>query len=60
MSKARSLVMLTALAGVLAFGTACFKLFTGGGEPAADAEIAECAGLSGQARTDCEARHRKP
>jgi uncharacterized membrane protein len=58
MSKATNLLMLTALAAVLAVGTACFRLLAGSEEPAQEAEIAECAGLSGQARIDCEARHR--
>lgn len=60
MSRTKNLVMLSALAAVLAFGTACFKLFAGDDEPAQDAEIAACAGLSGQAKADCEARHRNP
>jgi uncharacterized membrane protein len=60
MSDAKTLLMLAALATVLGAGTACFRLFAGSSEPAREAEIEECAGLSGQARTDCEARHRKP
>jgi hypothetical protein len=59
MSKAKSLVMLSALATVVALGTACFGMFGGGKQPAEDAEIAACAGLSGQARIDCEAKYRK-
>lgn len=51
--------MLVALAGVFLAGTACFGLFATKREPAKDAEFAECAGLSGQARVDCEQRHRK-
>ena len=51
--------MRLALAGVFLAGTACFGLFATKHEPAKDAEIAECAGLSGQARVDCEQRHRK-
>ncbi len=51
--------MLLALAGVFLAGTACFGLFATKRQPAQDAEIAECAGLSGQARVDCEQRHRK-
>jgi uncharacterized membrane protein len=59
MSKVKSLVMLAALATVLGAGTACFRLFGGSDEAAKDAEIEACAGLSGQARIDCEARHRE-
>ena len=58
MSRLKTVVMLGALAFVLAAGTACFSLFAGSDEPAQEAEIAECAGLSGQAREDCEKRHR--
>lgn len=53
----RDLVMLASLAAVLLFGTACFRLFAGSDEPAKDAEVAACAGLSGAARAECEARH---
>lgn len=60
MSKAKNLVMLAALAVVLGLGTACYRLFVGSSEPAREAEIEECAGLSGQAKIDCEARHKKP
>ncbi len=52
-------LMLLALAGVFLAGTACFGLFTTKHEPAKDADIAECARLSGQARVDCEQRHQK-
>jgi hypothetical protein len=60
MTKMKNLMMIVALAIVLGFGTACFGLFTGGSKPAQEAEIPECAGLSGQARVDCEAEHKKP
>jgi hypothetical protein len=60
MSKIKNLVMITALAIVLGLGTACFGPFGDTSEPAKEAEIPECAGLSGQARIDCEARHKKP
>ena len=60
MSKVKNLMMVTALAIALGFGTACFSLFSGDKEPAKEAEIPECAGLSGQAKIDCEARHTKP
>lgn len=52
----KTTVMLIGLAGVLAFGTACFGLFTRSSPPA-DSEIEACAGLDGQAKTDCEKRH---
>ena len=60
MSKVKNLMMIAALAIGLGLGTACFSIFSGGKEPAKEAEIPECAGLSGQARIDCEARHKKP
>ena len=59
MPKMKTVVMLTALATVLGAGTACFRMFAGSDEAAQDAAIAECAGLSGQARVDCEERHKK-
>jgi hypothetical protein len=58
MSKTKTLVMVTALAAVLGAGTACYRLFGGSSEAAKEAEIEECAGLSGQTRVDCEARHK--
>ena len=60
MLKLKDLVMITALAIVVGFGTACFGLFGDSSKPDKKAEIPECAGLSGQARIDCEARHKKP
>ena len=59
MSKTKNLMMIAALAVALGFGTACFSHFAGSKEPAKEAEIPECAGLRGQAKTDCEARHKK-
>jgi hypothetical protein len=60
MSKIVDLIMITAMAVVLGLGTACFGLFTDSKKPAKEAEIPECAGLSGQAKIDCEVRHKKP
>jgi hypothetical protein len=60
MPKILDLIMITALAVVLGLGTACFGLFTDSNKPAKEAEIPECAGLGGQAKIDCEARHKKP
>lgn len=60
MATFKNLMMITALAVVLGFGTACFGLFAGSKKPAQEAEVTECAGLSGQAKIDCEARHKKP
>ena len=60
MSKFKDLMMITALVIVVGLGTACFSLFTGGKKPMKESEIPECAGLSGQAKIDCEARHKKP
>ena len=51
--------MLLSLAAVFLAGSACFGVFATKHEPAKDAEIAACAGLSGQARIDCEQRHQK-
>jgi hypothetical protein len=59
-TKPKTLVMLLALAAVLGAGTACFRLLAGITGPGEEAEVAECAGLAGEARTECEARHRKP
>lgn len=59
MSRMKTLVMLAALATVLGAGTACFRLFGGSDAPAKEAEIEACAGLSGQAKIDCEARHKQ-
>jgi hypothetical protein len=59
MSNVKNLVMITVLAISLVFGTACFRHLAGSSEPAKEAEIPECAGLSGQARIDCEERHKK-
>ena len=53
----KTLVMLFALAGVFAAGTACFGLFSK--DPAAQTTAEECAGLSGQAKVDCEQRQAK-
>lgn len=58
MFNAKNLLMLSALAILLGFGTACFGLFSESKKPAKEAEIPECAGLSGQARIDCEAQHK--
>jgi hypothetical protein len=60
MSKVKNLVMITALALVVGLGTACFGLLGDKSQPAEEAEIPECAGLTGQAKIDCEARHKKP
>lgn len=60
MSKVKNLVMITALAVVFGLGTACFGLFGDSSKPSSEADIPECAGLSGQARVDCEAQHKKP
>ncbi len=60
MAKFKNLIMISGLAIVLGLGTACFGLFAGDKQPAKEAEIPECAGLSGQAKIDCEARYKKP
>lgn len=54
----KTMLMVLGLAGVFAAGTACFGLFTRTDKAAADG-AAECAGLSGQAKVDCEQRHKR-
>ncbi len=51
----KTVLMIVGLASVLAVGTACFRLLTGRDDKAASS-VEACAGLSGQAKTDCEAR----
>lgn len=53
----KTTLMILSLAGVFLFGTACFGLF-GSSKPAAPSAVAECAGLSGQARVDCEQKQK--
>ncbi|HJW67940.1 MAG TPA: hypothetical protein VJ829_01150 [Candidatus Binatia bacterium] len=53
----KTILMLLGLASVFAAGTACFGLFSSGHTPPPQGQIEECAGLSGQAKTDCERRH---
>ena len=53
----KTIVMLTGLAAVFAVGTACSSMFSGGSDPAPAAD--PCAGLSGQAKADCEQRQAK-
>lgn len=52
----KTIVMLLGLAGVFAAGSACMGLFTGRSDRAEPSAVEACAGLSGEARTDCEAR----
>lgn len=52
----KNFLMLTGLAGVLAFGTACFQLFAPSDPGPAETRIEACAGLSGEALADCERR----
>lgn len=51
---AKTAIMVMSLAGVFLLGTACAKLFTRTSEPAAQSGVEACAGLSGQAKVDCE------
>jgi hypothetical protein len=53
----KTTLMALGLAAVFLLGTACFGLLPTKKEPAKDATIAECAGLAGQARADCEREH---
>lgn len=57
MANTKNLVMISVLAIVLGLGTACFGLL-GDRKPAKEADIPECAGLSGQAKIDCEAKYK--
>lgn len=54
----KTMSMLLGLAGVFAAGTACFGLFTRT-DSSAESNVAACAGLSGQAKADCEQQHRE-
>ena len=51
--------MLIGLAGVVAAGTACFGLFGPPKDQPKEIVIEECAGLSGEAKVECERRHRR-
>ena len=51
----RNIVMLIALAGAFAAITACFGMFSKS-PPSDDTTVEACAGLSGQAKADCEQR----
>ena len=51
----KTLVMLVGLAAAFAAITACFGLFSKDPEPA-KTQVEACAGLSGQAKIDCEQR----
>jgi hypothetical protein len=50
--------MLLLLASLF-LATACLDFFATKHDPARDAETAECAGLGGQVRVDCEGRYHK-
>jgi len=52
----KRIVMLGALAVLAGASTACFGLFTKSDPAPAPAASDPCAGLTGQARTDCETR----
>jgi hypothetical protein len=53
----KTLVMLLGLAGVFAAGTACFGLFGPRSDQPEGTTVEACAGLSGDAKADCERRH---
>ena len=55
---AKRVVMLSALGGIFLLGTACFGLFTKK-DSSASSTVEACAGLSGQAKVDCEQRNAK-
>ncbi len=59
MIKLKDLMMITMLAVALGLGTACFGLFGDSKKTPKEAEVPECAGLSGKARIDCEAQYKK-
>jgi hypothetical protein len=54
----KTILMLIGLAVVVASGTACFGLFRPSKDKPAGSTIEECAGLSGEAKTTCEERHK--
>jgi len=53
----KTLLMLLGLAGVFAAGTACFGLFGPRSDRPEGTTVEACAGLSGDAKVDCERRH---
>jgi hypothetical protein len=53
----KTTLMLLGLAGVFAAGTACFGLFSSDSSKPPAGQVEACAGLSGQAKVDCERRH---
>jgi hypothetical protein len=55
--KTKTLLMVLGLAGAFAAGTACFGLFSSRSDRPEGTTVEECAGLSGQAKEDCERRH---
>jgi hypothetical protein len=52
----KTVLMVLAMAGVFAGGTACF-IAPPRSAPPADTGIEACAGLDGEAKRECEARH---
>jgi hypothetical protein len=52
----KNLLMIIGLAGVFAAGIACFGLFTPSSDRPEGTTIEACAGLSGEAKADCERR----
>lgn len=52
----KTILMVTALGGVFLLGTACAGLFTKTSEQSDPSKVQACAGLSGQAKLDCEQR----
>jgi hypothetical protein len=52
----KTIVMLLGLAGVFAAGSACFGLFSSEKPAPPETQVEACAGLSGQAKIDCERR----
>lgn len=54
---AKRVVMLAALGSIFLLGTACFGLFTKSSDSSTPSNVEACAGLSGQAKVDCEQRN---
>lgn len=54
----KTILMLVGLAAVFAAGTACFGIFTRTDSSEAS-RVEACAGLSGQAKIDCEQRQER-
>jgi hypothetical protein len=55
----KTIVMLVGLGGVFAAGIACMGLFAPQSDRSEPSRVEACAGLSGQAKIDCEQRQER-